>query len=136
MMTGNCEHCGQEFEFELLHNGFGDSSYAYCDTCGKVAILSGWSKDWPKGVKCTQAEMPPAMEPHLELCSCGGRFRTGSSPRCPHCKESLSADKAGDYIEPQAPGTKKGWRWQRSWNGVYCMVIGGIRVNDNFKQYS
>jgi hypothetical protein len=84
-------------------------------------------------VKCTQAEIPAAMEPYLEPCPCGGGFVAGSSPRCPHCNQALSAEKAADYIEPQAPGTKKGWRWQRNWHGLYCVVINGKRVNGNFK---
>src|SRR5262249_5163152 len=132
-MTGKCEHCTRSFDLDLLHCGFGDCSYAYCDSCGKTALLSGWSKEWPAGVKCTQAEICADMEPHLEGCSCGGRFLKGSSPRCPQCKERLSADKATEYIEDQAPGTKKGWRWQRSWSGIYGVIINELRVADNFK---
>ena len=72
--TGVCEHCAEHFDIEIFHNGFGDSSYAYCDRCGKTAILSGWSKQWPNGVKCTQAEIAPEMEGHLKPCGCGGIF--------------------------------------------------------------
>jgi hypothetical protein len=97
-----------------------------------TSILSGWSKRWPKGIKCTQAEITPEMELHLRRCECGGRFSKGNSPRCPSCKQVLSADNATDYIEPQSPGTKKGWRWQRNWHGIYCAVINGKRVVDNF----
>jgi hypothetical protein len=132
-VTGTCEHCNNTFGLELLHCGFGDCSYAYCDSCGKTALLSGWSKKWPAGIKCTQAEIPAEMEAHLEDCSCGGRFLKGRSPRCPHCKQPLSADRAASYIEPQAPGTKKGWRWQRNWSDIYGVVLDGLRVVDNFK---
>jgi hypothetical protein len=117
---------------EIFHNGFGDSSYAYCGACGKTAILSGWSKLWPSGVKCTQAEIAPNMETHLQTCTCGGSFSKGNSPRCPSCKQTLSSEKAADYIEPQSPGAKKGWRWQRNWSGLYCAVINGQSVKDNF----
>jgi hypothetical protein len=112
--------------------GFAECSYAYCDGCGKTAILSGWSKHWPKGVKCTQAEIARDMEPHLLPCTCGGTFSKGNSPRCPNCKQVLSAEKAAEYIEPQSPGTKKGWLWQRDWTGLYCAVINGQCVKDNF----
>ena len=132
IMTGRCEPCGENFTIEIFHNGFGDTSYAYCDTCGKTAILSGWSKRWPEGVKCTQAEIAPEMEPYLKPCECGGKFNVGNSPRCPNCKKPLSADQAADYLEQQAPGAKKGWRWQRNWSGLYCAVINGLQVTDNF----
>lgn len=131
-MTGICEHCGAEFKIEIFHNGFGDSSYAYCDLCGMTAILSGWNKHWPPGVKCTQAEMAAEMQPFLKPCACGGRFSKGNSPRCPACKKHLSAERATEYIESQSPGTKKGWRWQRNWSGLYCAVINNLRVADNF----
>jgi hypothetical protein len=36
------------------------------------------------------------------------------------------------YIEINAPGTKKGWRWQRNWQATYCIVIENRVVNDNF----
>lgn len=131
-MTGTCEHCGGTFAIEIFHNGFGDSSYTYCERCGETAILSGWSRQWPKDVKCTQAEIAAEMERHLQKCECGGKFTKGNSPRCPLCKEPLSAEKATEYIEAQAPGTKGGWRWQRNWHGLYCAVIENRRVTDNF----
>jgi len=43
------------------------------------------------------------MERHLLPCECGGKFSKGSSPRCPKCKGSLSADSATGYIEAQSP---------------------------------
>src|SRR2546429_2714934 len=46
----------------------------------------------------------------LTACSCGGRFRRGSSPRCPACAQPLSADSAAVWIEANAPGTAKGWK--------------------------
>jgi len=124
---------GASFEIKIFHNGFGNSSYAYCSNCGRTAILSGWSKRWPSGVKCTQAEIAAAMEQYLVPCECGGKFSKGNSPRCPQCNQSLLADKATGYIEAQSPGTAKGWRWQRDWQGIYCAVINDRRVSDNFK---
>jgi hypothetical protein len=132
-MTGKCGDCGGAFDLELLHCGFGDCSYAYCDRCGKTAILSGWDKRWPKGIKLTQAEIPVEMESHLAPCDCGGKFTKGNAPRCPHCGERLSADQAAEHIEAQAPGTKKGWRWQKTWQGLYCIVVNGRSVSDNFR---
>jgi len=132
-MIGTCDHCGENFEFEIFHNGFGDTSYAYCDTRSMTAILSGWNKRWPSGVKCTQAEIAPEMQPHLKPCECGGRFTKGNSPRCPHCKQPLAAEKATEHIERQSPGTQKGWRWQRNWSGIFCAVVDGRQVANIFQ---
>jgi len=41
-LHGTCEHCGKAFEYYLIHNGFNESSYAYCDKCGMTALLEGW----------------------------------------------------------------------------------------------
>ena len=133
-MMGTCDQCGEKFKIEIFHNGFGDSSYAYCDTCGMTAILSGWHKHWPSGIKCTQAEITGEMEPYLQPCECGGRFTKGNSPHCPHCKQPLSTEKATEDIEQQSPGTQKGWRWQRNWFGIYCAVVDGRQVANNFKE--
>lgn len=48
--TARCESCSEGFTYFLVHNGFNDSAYAYCDTCGMTALLSGWSKKIPEGL--------------------------------------------------------------------------------------
>jgi len=44
----------------------------------------------------------------------------------------ISAEAATSYIERNAPGTMSGWTWQKSWLGMYCFVIEGQIVNDNW----
>jgi hypothetical protein len=56
-------------------------------------------------------------------------FRASADPKCPHCAQSLTAAKATSYIEGDAHGTAKGWRWQQSWAGIYSIVL-----NDNLVQ--
>jgi hypothetical protein len=73
------------------------------------------------------------MEPYVQPCECGGSFRGGSAPRCPRCNQPLSAELAANYLERNAPGTKKGWHWQKNWSGVYCIVIESKRVDNNFR---
>ena len=131
---GICEHCNTNFEYVIFHCGFGDCSYAYCDLCGRTAILSMWDKRWPKLSNCeVQQEICTAMEAHIDACECGGSFRKGNSPRCPNCNMTISADLATSYIERNAPGTLKGWRWQRTWSGTYGIVIEGKRIDNNFR---
>ena len=128
--TGTCEHCDQQFSYALLHNGFNDTAYAYCDICGCTALLSAWSPV-PDGVPIRFHEcIGKDVEPYLKQCSCGGHFRAGASPRCPHCKHPLSAEHATEYLEANAPGTSKGWRWQHNWMGLYCVIVEGLNVKD------
>lgn len=70
-------------------------------------------------------EINSEIEPFLTPCFCGGHFRKGATPRCPDCGMTLSAESATNYIEKNAPGTAKGWRWQRNWSGIYCIAIEG-----------
>lgn len=142
--TGTCEHCGKSFGYWLCHCGFGDCSYAYCDKCGMTSILSLWDKRMPKLSPRAwrqqeipawgQQEIPTELEQYLRPCECGGVFKRGASPRCPHCSQVLSAETATTYIETNAPGTKQGWRWQRNWHDIYCIVIENRRVMDNFRE--
>lgn len=131
---GRCEICSGQFTYFLVHNGFNDSAYAYCDRCGRTSILSGWHDGIPAGVqlKLHQA-ISETAEPYLEDCECGGKFKRKASPRCPHCKGELSAIAATSYIEKNAPGTQSGWRWQQNWQGIYCIIVEGKSVTDNWK---
>jgi hypothetical protein len=134
LSVGKCEHCHGQFGYYLIHSGFNDSIYAYCDSCGKTAVLSLWDKRMPNLPNCPPyEEICSAMEPYLHPCDCGGRFIRGAAPRCPLCDESLSAASAASYIESNAPGTEKGWRWQRSWSRLYCIVIENKMVENNFR---
>jgi len=127
--SGLCEQCGQHFEYRLIHNGFNDSAYDYCDTCGGTALISGWSEK-PTGVTVKfYQRLDEEAERHLKRCKCGGKFAVTASPRCPHCKNALSPTDAKTWIESDASGTVKGWRWQNSWTGLYCII-----VNDNMSK--
>jgi hypothetical protein len=125
LQKGDCQHCRKEYCYQLWHSGFSDMSYAYCDTCGMVATLDYWNKNLSRlpPMPSHYLEIDAALEPFLRQCSCGGHFRKGASPRCPHCNATLSADHAAGHIERNSPGSAKGWHWQRSWNGLYCIAI-------------
>jgi hypothetical protein len=130
---GYFDMCGESFAFELFHCGFSDMGYAYCECCGRTALLSGWSQNIPAGAPLRIHEViDPPTESYLQSCECGGAFRSNASPRCPECHEPLSAEAAATWIEANAPGTKVGWRWQRSWVGLYTVVIAKRSVSDNW----
>jgi len=131
--TGQCEHRDRKFHYQLIHNGFNDSVYAYCDRCGKTALLNILTAKLPllSSTALAQGLLPAEVAPHLAPCECGGSFRPGASPRCPHCQSELSAEAAATFIEANAPGTAKGWRWQRTWAGLYCIIIEDRVIQDN-----
>lgn len=132
--TGSCATCGQTFTYNLVHNGFNESAYAYCATCGLTAILSGWEPDIPvaAGYRGHQ-RITASVEPYLADCPCGGRFTATAGPRCPHCRAELSAEAVREFIERNAPGTPMGWRWQLNWSGLYAIVVDGRVVWDNWR---
>ena len=125
LKKGDCEHCGRFYRYSLWHSGFGDNSYAYCDLCGTVAILT-YSNPRVAGfppLSSEYGEIDESWEQFLQPCACGGSFRQGASPRCPFCKLKLSPEHAADHIEEQARGATRGWHWQNTWSGLYCMAI-------------
>ena len=128
-----CEHCSSPFDYDLLHNGFNESAYAYCDHCGCTAIISAWSKRPRLAPVVFHKAIEDNVEPYLTNCHCGGHFRASGSPRCPTCKLALSAQLATSYIEASAPGAAKGWKWQQDWTGLYAIVINGYIVRDPWR---
>lgn len=125
LKKGNCEHCGRFYRYSLWHSGFGDNSYAYCDTCGMLATISYTNPQvatFPP-LSSDYGEIDASWEPFLQPCACGGHFRKGQAPRCPHCHEKLSPVYATEHIESQALGASRGWQWQNNWTGVYCIAI-------------
>ncbi len=125
--SGSCDHCGGTFRYRLIHDGFSDSAYAYCDHCAFTALLSGWNHAAQRVNLRVHQRITPDIEALLKPCPCGALFRASAGPKCPHCARPLSAEKAATYIERDAPGNAKGWRWQRSWSGIYSIIL-----NDNF----
>ena len=122
---GECEHCSRAYRYMLLHAGFGDFSYAYCDCCGTAAVFSFTNKDLanlPPNTSPNQV-ITSDWEPFLRPCSCSGHFRRGASPRCVACNSVLSAEYAGNHIEQNFRGAARGWHWQQDWTGTYCLVI-------------
>jgi len=124
--VGHCAECAAPFAYRLIHNGFNESAYAYCDRCGMTALFDGWYAAIPQAAHLTLHQRISAdVEPFLRSCACGGRFTAGAEPRCPTCIRPLDPNDVTDFIESNAPGAKQGWRWQRNWAGLYAIVIDG-----------
>lgn len=136
LQQGDCDHCHRAFHYTLLHAGFGDYSYAYCDSCGMLATFN-YSNSF-------LVNMPPisvphqvidrAWEPFLAPCDCGSHFRAGAAPRCIFCNTPLSAQHAATYIEPNTKGAGRGWRWQGNWTDLYCLAMEDPRAPGSLRQ--
>ncbi|HEX7530137.1 MAG TPA: hypothetical protein VF333_03255 [Pyrinomonadaceae bacterium] len=111
-------------------HGFNDSAYAYCNQCSFTVLLNGWHPAAQRVKLKIHQRITSDIEGLLKPCPCGGVFRTSADPKCPHCIRSLSAAKATVYIERDAPGAAKGWRWQQSWSGIYSIILNDKLVND------
>jgi hypothetical protein len=132
--VGLCSQCATPFPYRLIHNGFNDSAYAYCDTCGATALLDSRQADIPAAANLVpHARILPSVEPFLAACICGGKFTAHAAPRCPSCRAELDAQAARVYIEANAPGTEKGWQWQGNWSGLYAIIVAGQLVSNPWK---
>src|SRR5438876_427857 len=102
-LIGSCEHCGGTFRYQLIHNGFNDSTYSYCDHCSFTVLLNGWNQTAQRVGLQIHRRITPDVENLLKPCPCGNAFRASADPKCPHCARTLSAVKATTYIERDAP---------------------------------
>jgi hypothetical protein len=129
----SCPQCAVTFEYMLVHSGLNECAYAYCEACGRVALLHPQDRT-PAGVRLRlNRRITKEIEPHIAPCECGGRFRASAGPRCPSCGARLSAETLAGPIEEDAPAARDGWVWQRNWSGLYCLVINNRWIEDNWK---
>lgn len=125
LLRGECDRCGRAYRYSLLDATFSDCSYAYCDTCGMLAIVnysSSFIMNMPP-ISTPHQVIDAAWEQYLRPCTCGGQFRNGASPRCVVCREELSAVNAAPHIERNFVAGGRGWSWQRNWTSSYCIDI-------------
>jgi hypothetical protein len=117
----------------LVHAGLNECAYAYCEACGMVSLLHARSGGAPESVHLApHRRIDASIEPHLARCECGGRFRESAVPRCPSCHARLSAEAMAGPIEEDMPAARDGWEWQRDWEGLYCFIVNGRWVEDNW----
>ena len=106
----------------LIHNGFNESAYAYCDSCGRVALLELLGQNHTERIQ-GHGPLEASLVARLPACTCGGRFATDATPRCPGCRTRLDPVSAATYVERDAPGTQAGWRWSRTWSGIESFSV-------------
>ncbi len=129
---GTCESCGLDFEFYLVHNGFNNSAYSYCNACGKTAILDVLFYQYDQ-LGIGSGRIAKNKVQYIANCECGGKFQFESKPRCPHCLEEISAEAASKYINRKSDDPRGEWNWQQDWSGIYCILIEQNVVRNNWK---
>src|SRR6185437_11177695 len=103
------------------------------DICGCTALLGWYTRSKNIAIHPFK-RIDKSIVSFLNPCSCSGRFTASAEPRCPTCLHHLSAVKATSWIEANAPGSAKGWRWQGNWeNDLYCIIVEGKSVADPWK---
>ena len=97
--------CGKQFGYYLIHSGFNESAYAYCDQCGETCLLDLWRL--PSTVeRMDQGIIPESLEPLLVSCKCGGAFRKEASPRA-NCNSNLSAERGENSLKLMQPERRR-----------------------------
>jgi hypothetical protein len=133
----SCASCAKTFSVALLHNGFNNSEFLYCDTCHRVAILNFYSRrsnlllqlaDMSGGVLWSwrnSIEANRDIEMRLSPCQCGGHFSFQAAPHCPICRAALNLQDVLRQLN-----VRQGWN--NGWRGIYCLVVEGGIVEDPF----
>ena len=78
---GTCEECHKRFEYELVHNGVHNSSYAYCQRCGATALLDMTDSRFPVETSYPSAAGPVRLRATASAHASGSRVRHGRPAR-------------------------------------------------------
>jgi hypothetical protein len=129
---GFCERCGAMFSCRLVNDERNGSEHYFCQLCGRTAIVSVTEMEARFGdrERSVLGFEIFVVEDNLANCECGGRFKMLGAPRCPSCRKVLSAPLATRWIEGNAQAAHSGRRWQRTWSGLFAIVIGERVVVD------
>jgi hypothetical protein len=96
-MLFNCPSCEHLIIVEyprIIHAGFNDSGFLYCNTCGDLLTWSSYDVAYQSllGGKppwdLTEDEKS-IIESHVVKCPCGGAFTFKALPRCPECTQPI-----------------------------------------------
>jgi hypothetical protein len=83
----SCPHCDGIIEY-YNYSGMGDlAPHFYCDLCSNIFFReSDRTKIYGKDLT---EELLSEITEDLPRCICGGQFKAGANPKCPHCKKDL-----------------------------------------------
>lgn len=130
---GSCENCNQRFSYALIHNGFNDSAYAYCDTCGCVAS-SLLGREPPTASRfASTARLPRTSSGTLIDVAAGVSFELK------HRRDARIADTHSRLMSPpdilrrMRQGPRKDGAGNVNWQGLYCIIVEGRSIKAPWK---
>jgi uncharacterized protein with PIN domain len=93
----NCPECNYEINVsypDIIHSGFNDSGFLYCDRSGDLLTWGIYDKRYRELVGDVapwdlNEEEKKVIESALIQCPCGGTFKFAALPRCPNCNSVL-----------------------------------------------
>jgi len=79
---------------DVIHAGFDDSGFLYCDKSGDLLFWSAFDPTYKKIVDgvlpwTLSDEQKKKVESALKECDCGGKFLFSAPPRCPNCNSPV-----------------------------------------------
>lgn len=96
-MKYTCSFCGFMTEVKypkIIHAGFSNLGFMYCNKCGDVLTWSSFDPIFEKIVgrkhpwSLTSVEKRE-VENAIIKCKCGGDFTFSAKPRCPNCNNEI-----------------------------------------------
>lgn len=119
-----CPTCKHSYYGRVLHAGFDDSEFLYCDRCFRIALLSIYSRSADILLRLAvpalwswreSAASRIEIEASLRGCECGGRFTFDAVPKCFNCQSVLPLETILEAFGAH------GW-WGVGWRGFYCLI--------------
>ena len=79
---------------KIIHAGFSDCGFLYCDKSGDLVTWSSYDKTYQSLVPNKHpwdlnAKEKAIIESNLVACPCGGKFPFAAKPRCPRCNHEI-----------------------------------------------
>lgn len=96
-MKYQCPSCKYAIDVSyprIIHAGFSDSGFLYCDKNGDLVTWSSYDKTYAGLVSNKHPwdlsrKEKALVEKNLIDCPCGGKFTFAAKPRCPNCNHEI-----------------------------------------------
>lgn len=93
-----CNFCKYQIIIDypnIIHSGFNDSGFMYCDNCPNILTWSIYDRNYEKLVNgkvpwLLNDSEKNLIEESVIKCESGGNFRFSAKPRCPNCNNIIS----------------------------------------------
>ena len=90
-----CAHCKRKMVLKgPYHAGFSNQGFLYCDKDSTILVFDTFNRCYNNVIPNKHPWMltiqeRQTVEHRLKPCPCGGLFKFGNKPRCPHCEKLI-----------------------------------------------